>query len=161
MERKNVILHIRGIQFDTSWHGEEENDAVETVTTGILHKIGDRRSPGREENGEPVFGGYYVIKYEELQEDFDQASSVLLKAAPGRLELTKKGLLNVHMEFENGEYTQSDYSTPFGNILFGFHTRQVTVTEQTGGIQISASYMMEINGEYLADSTIEITAEYE
>ncbi|MCD8326493.1 MAG: DUF1934 domain-containing protein [Lachnospiraceae bacterium] len=170
MESKKVILHIRGIQFGASWDNEEENGAIETVTTGILrkigaHPVGNRESVwNREREKAPdhdgSFDGYYVIRYEEIQEGFEQTSSVLLKAAPGRLELTRKGLLNVRMEFADGEFTQSDYRTPFGDILFGFLTRRVTVDEQADGIRICASYRLEMNGEYLADSTIDISAEY-
>ncbi|MCD7739475.1 MAG: DUF1934 domain-containing protein [Lachnospiraceae bacterium] len=173
MESKKVLLHIRGMQFDVSWGDEEENGVIETVTTGILRKIGARPVLNQERNRDSgadinqntgrdvsISDGCYVIKYEEIQEDFGQTSRVLLKASPGRLEMTKRGLLNVRMEFEEDKYTQSEYSTPFGNLLFGLHTRRVTVDERPEGVQIHASYMMEMNGEYLADSVIEILAEY-
>ncbi|MCD8068281.1 MAG: DUF1934 domain-containing protein [Lachnospiraceae bacterium] len=189
MENKKVLLHIRGMQFDIS-HSDEEDGAIETVTTGILRKIGARSAPieERDMDRDSVSGsetkqniggnvsdpdtkryidqnasgpdGCYVIKYEEIQEDFGQASRVLLKASPGRLEMTKRGLLNVRMEFEEGKYTQSEYGTPFGDLLFGIHTRQVRVDERSEGVCIHAAYMMEMNGEYLADSAIEILAEY-
>ncbi|MCD8129727.1 MAG: DUF1934 domain-containing protein [Lachnospiraceae bacterium] len=202
MENKKVLLHIRGMQFDIS-HSDEEDGAIETVTTGILRKIGARPAPNEErdmdrdsvsgsETKQNIGGnvsdpdtkryiggnvsdpdtkryidqnasgpdGCYVIKYEEIQEDFGQASRVLLKVSPGRLEMTKRGLLNVRMEFEEGKYTQSEYGTPFGDLLFGIHTRQVRVDERPEGVCIHAAYMMEMNGEYLADSAIEILAEY-
>ncbi len=132
------------MQFGASVNREEENGAIETVTTGFLQKIGE----------------VWFLKYEEIQEDFDLTSDVLIKAAPGRLELVKKGLLNVSMEFQDGEFTQSDYRTPYGNILFGFHTGRVKVLERENSVEISAAYLLEANGEYLADSTIEIVAEY-
>ncbi len=144
MERKKAIIHIKGMQFGASTDREEENGAIETVTTGFLQKI----------------DGFWFLKYEEIQEDFDLTSDVLIKASPGRLELKKKGLLDVHMEFADGEFSQSDYHTPYGNILFGFHTGRVTVAERDDGLKISAAYLLEVNGEYLADSSIEILAEY-
>ncbi|MCD7863285.1 MAG: DUF1934 domain-containing protein [Lachnospiraceae bacterium] len=131
------------MQFGVSVDLKDEG-TIETVTTGFLQKIGES----------------WYLKYEEIQEDFDLSSDVLIKAAPGRLELKKKGLLNVRMEFADGEFTQSDYHTPYGNILFGFHTGRVTVTEREGGIAVSAAYRMDVNGEYLADSIIEIAVEY-
>ncbi|MCD8378867.1 MAG: DUF1934 domain-containing protein [Lachnospiraceae bacterium] len=144
MERKKAIVHIRGMQFTASAGREEESGAIETVTTGYLQKIGES----------------WFLKYEEIQEDFDLTSDVLIKAAPGRLELVKKGLLNVSMEFADGEFTQSDYHTPYGNILFGFHTGRVTVLEKENSVEMRAAYLLEANGEYLADSNIEILAEY-
>ncbi len=131
------------MQFGVSADLKDEG-AIETVTTGFLQKIGES----------------WYLKYEEIQEDFDLSSDVLIKAAPGRLELKKKGLLNVRMEFADGEFTQSDYHTPYGNILFGFHTGRVTIVEQEDGIEIRAAYLLEVNGEYLADSNIEIIAEF-
>ena len=105
-------------------------------------------------------GDFYYIKYEEMQEGFTEKTDVLLKAKPGYLEMTKKGLINVHMNIVTGETHQTNYTTPFGNLLFTLRGKNVAVSEDEKGIYVRARYSMDVNYEYLSENDIRIEANY-
>lgn len=140
-KNKRAVVHVTGMQFSRG-DATDGEDRIETITPGSFQKIGE----------------YYYIKYEEMQEGFTEATDVLLKVKPGHLEMTKKGLVNVHMVIAAGQSDQTSYTTPFGNFLFGLHGKRVTVAEDEKGLHVSASYRMDANGEYLSDNDICIEA---
>lgn len=139
---KKVVVHVTGMQFSQSIADGE--DTIENVMPGSCQKIGD----------------FYYIKYEEMQEGFTEKTDVLLKAKPGYLEMTKKGLINVHMNIVTGETHQTNYTTPFGNLLFTLRGKNVAVSEDEKGIYVRARYSMDVNYEYLSENDIRIEANY-
>lgn len=72
------------------------------------------------------------------------------------MEVTKKGLMNVHMVFEQNKKNMTNYCTPFGNILIGIDTGKVMIMEEPDKIKIAVDYVLEANYEHLADCKIEI-----
>lgn len=141
-ETKKAIICISGMQFVPDI--EEEDGIVENMMPGSCRKIGDM----------------YYIKYEELQEGFTQKSDVLVKVKSGYLEMTKKGLINVHMIISMGETHQTNYTTPFGNLLFSVRGKKIAVCEDKEGIRVHAKYGMDVNCEYLSENDIHIEARY-
>lgn len=142
VETQKAIIRISGMQFAPDI--EEEDGVVENMMPGSCKKIGDM----------------YYIRYEELQEGFTQKSDVLIKAKPGYLEMTKKGLINVHMVISSGETHQTNYTTPFGNLLFSIRGKNIAVYEAEEGIKVHAKYDMDVNYEYLSENDIRIEASY-
>lgn len=141
-EMRKAIIRVSGMQFVPDI--EEEDGVVENMMPGSCKKIGDM----------------YYIKYEELQEGFTQKSDVLVKAKSGYLEMTKKGLINVHMIISSGETHQTSYTTPFGNLLFSIRGKKIAVREDKKGISVHAQYGMDVNYEYLSENDIHIEAVY-
>ncbi len=139
---KKAVVHVTGMQFSQDIVDGE--DTIENVMPGSCRQIGD----------------FYYIKYEEIQEGFTQKTDVLLKAKPGYLEMTKKGLTNVHMIIAADETHQTNYTTPFGNLLFTLRGKNVAVSEDEKGIHVRARYSMDANYEYLSDNDIRIEAKY-
>lgn len=141
-KNRKVLVHVTGMQF--SQDIEDGEDTIESIMPGACQQIGD----------------YYYIKYEEIQEGFTKKTDVLLKAKPGYLEMTKKGLINVNMIISKGESHQTNYTTPFGNLLFTLRGKSITVSEDEKGIHIRAKYSMDVNCEYLSENDIIVDAKF-
>ena len=133
---KEVLLAITGMQFDMS--AEESN--IQTITTAEYYNKNNSR---------------YVI-YEETDEESGQKTRGRIKFREDLLEVDKSGYINVHMLFEENKKSLTNYATPFGNILIGIDTKQITLTEQDEKIQIDVEYALEANYEFLADCKINI-----
>lgn len=131
---KDVLVTIKGMQFDG-----ESGDTIETVNFAQYYMKND---------------GHYVI-YDELTEGEAQTTKNILKFKGKCLELTKRGLVNVHMMFEEGQKTMTNYSTPFGDILMGMDTQRVMLMEESETkLQLQVDYALEVNYEFLADCQI-------
>ncbi len=133
---KDVLVTIKGMQFDG-----ESGDTIETLNFAQYYMKND---------------GHYVI-YDEVTEGESQTTKNILKFKGKTFELTKRGLVNVHMIFEEGQKNMTNYTTPFGDILMGMDTRKVEVKEEAEDkIQVRVDYALEVNYEFLADCQIVI-----
>ena len=94
---KDVLVKISGLQFAD----DQDNDPVEIITTGSYYKK----------------NGKHYILYDEVQEGFDGVTKSVIKVNDDFLDVTKKGVTNVHMMFEKNKKNMSYYNTPFGNLL--------------------------------------------
>lgn len=139
---RKALVHVSGMQFSQDLEGGE--DTIESIMPGTCQQIGD----------------LYYVKYEEMQEGFTEKTDVLLKAKPGYLEMTKKGLINVHMIIATDETHQTNYTTPFGNLLFTLRGKNVAVSGDDKGIYIRARYSMDVNYEYLSENDIRVEAKF-
>lgn len=134
---KEVLVSIKGMQFDG-----ESGDTIETMNAAQYFLKND---------------GHYVI-YDEVVEGESRTTKNILKFKGKTFELTKRGLVNVHMLFEEGQKSMANYSTPFGDILMGMDTSKVEIKEADDGqkLQIIVEYALDVNYEFLADCKIEI-----
>ena len=134
---KEVLVSIKGMQFDG-----ESGDTIETMNFAQYYLKND---------------GHYII-YDEMVEGESQVTKNILKFKGKTFEMTKRGLVNVHMVFEEGQKNMTNYSTPFGDILMGMDTSKVEISETEEGskLKITVEYALEVNYEFLADCTIEI-----
>ena len=74
---KDILLKIKGLQFLE----ENSEEQVEVITpASYFHK-----------------DGKHYIKYDEVMEGFDGSIQNLIKVNDRSLEVTKRGLANVHM----------------------------------------------------------------
>ncbi|MBQ8232197.1 MAG: DUF1934 domain-containing protein [Lachnospiraceae bacterium] len=133
---KDVLLAIKGLQFD----GSEEDTEIETVTAAEYYMRNN---------------SHYVI-YEEAFEGFEGTTKNVIKFKNNSLDLTKKGLVNVHMIFEENKKNMTNYSTPYGDILIGIDARKIRMKEEEAKIYVDVEYALEINYEHLADCHISI-----
>ena len=72
------------------------------------------------------------------------------------MDLTKKGLVNVHMIFEENKKNMTNYATPYGNILIGIDARSVRLKEKEERIEVDVDYALEVNYEHFADCKIKM-----
>lgn len=136
MERE-VLLALKGLQFAVD---EEGAQALETITPAEYYKKND---------------SHYVV-YDEVTEGFQDTTKNIIKFRGSHMELTKRGLVNVHMVFEEKKKNMTSYATPFGNILIGIDTDEVVVREDRDQIKVNVAYTLEANYEHMADCKIEM-----
>lgn len=133
---KEVLLAIKGLQFSNV----QEDTDIETVTAAEYFKKNN---------------SHYVI-YDEACEGFEETTRNIIKFKDNSLDLTKKGLINVHMIFEENKKNMTNYSTPFGDILIGIDARKISMQEEDHKIRVDVDYALEINYEHLADCKISV-----
>ena len=131
---KDVLVKISGLQFAE----DQDNGPVEIITTGNYYKK----------------NGKHYILYDEVQEGFDGVTKSVIKVNDDFLDVTKKGVTNVHMMFEKNKKNMSYYNTPFGNLLVGINATDVKVNETADNIDIKVDYKLEVNYEHLAECSI-------
>ena len=131
-----MILTISGLQFAQ----EMEAEPIEIVTAGNYYK----------KNGK-----HYIV-YEEVMEGFEGTTKNIIKLTEDYLDITKKGIANVHMVFEKNKKNMTCYQTPFGSIFIGIDAGQVKVEESEDNIDVNVAYALEANYEHLADCRIQM-----
>ena len=133
---KEVIVSICGLQNGPETDGEP----IEMITAGeYFYK-----------------NGKHYILYEEAMEGEDQTSRCRIKLAQGLLELTKNGVVNVHMTFEEHAKHVTHYYTPYGCLDMGIDTKWVSIEETENELQVAVEYALEMNQEFVADCNIKI-----
>lgn len=133
---KDVIISVKGLQMAP----DNENDIVEMIYPGEYYFRN---------------GKHYLI-YDEVTEGFTQSTKNIIKVTNDYMELTKKGVVNVHMLFEKRQKNNTYYYTPYGSLQIGIDATSVDVFETEERIHIDASYALEINCEHVADCNITI-----
>lgn len=133
---KDVIIGISGLHFT----GDENADSLEMIAPGEYY----------------FKNGKHYIKYEEVLEGYQEKNTNIVKIAPDKLEVTKKGITNVHMVFEQNTKNLACYSTPFGNLMFGIEGGSLSITESEDLIHVQTKYSLDINYEHVADCVIKL-----
>ncbi|MEY8518777.1 DUF1934 domain-containing protein [Lachnospiraceae bacterium 29-84] len=134
--KKDVLLSISGLQFVSK--DEEDAEQVEVITAGDYYK----------KNGK-----HYVL-YDEVMEGFTGNTRNIIKLTEDSLDITKKGVSNVHMVFEKNKKNVSYYNTPFGSLLIGIDAKNIDIAETEDNIDVKVKYNLEVNYEHLADCFI-------
>lgn len=133
---KEVIAVIRGLHFSM----EDGADKIETITPAEYY----------------CRGGCHYLVYEDLDEGSGKTTRNLLKCRPQAAELTRKGVIDVHMIFEEHKKNVARYTTPFGSVMIGIDTTKVDIDEQQEQIRFSIDYVLEINYEQFANCSISV-----
>ena len=136
---KEVLITICGLQNGSDADGEP----IEMTTTGEYYYKNEK---------------HYII-YEEVMEGETKTTKNRIKIAPGMLELTKNGVVNVHMLFEEKKKNVTHYFTPYGSLMMGIDTKKVDIYEAENEMKVSVDYALEINQEFAADCDIKITVQ--
>ncbi len=134
---KEVLLSLQGLQFDVV---SSDKDKIETITPAEYYKRDD---------------SHYVI-FDEAMEGFRETTKNIIKFKENSVDLTKKGLINVHMVFEENKKNMTNYATPYGNILIGIDARSIRLEEAEERIEVDVDYALEVNYEHFADCKIKM-----
>ena len=94
---KEVLIHVRGLQ---TIDADGDQEPVEIVVPGQYY----------------FRNGSHYLRYEEILEDFAEPTINYIKISPKGMEVRKKGVVNVHMVFEQGKKNMTYYTTPYGTI---------------------------------------------
>ena len=133
---KDIFLSLKGLQIENSEQAQE----LETITPADYYLRN---------------GSHYVI-YDEVTEGFEENTRNMIKFNDSCVEVSKKGLVNVHMVFEENKKNMTSYMTPYGNIMIGIDTGSIFVEEEEKRIHVEVAYTLEANYQYLADCRIEM-----
>lgn len=133
---KDVIVAIQGLQTPAN----EEAERVELITAADYYKRNNK---------------HYII-YDEVMEGFEETTRNVIKACGDCVEITKKGVSNVHMVFEKNKKNMTYYHTPFGNILIGIEAERIEISEEEEQMLVCVDYALEVNYEHLADCAIQV-----
>lgn len=133
---KEVLVSISGLQFAE----EMAEEPMEVITSGDYYK----------KNGK-----HYII-YDEVMEGFTETTKNIVKIGDGCLDITKRGVTNVHMMFEKDKKNLTYYYTPYGSLLIGIEARAVEVEETENDLFVVVDYALEVNYEHLADCKIKM-----
>ncbi len=131
---KDVMISVSGIQFGPDVDGEK----IEVITKGSYYKKKDK---------------HYLL-YDEISEGTEGIAKNMVKFDDKAFQLTKSGLTNVNMLFEENKRNITNYITPFGSIMIGIDAHSIEVTETEEQIRIRIDYALDVNYEHLANCEI-------
>lgn len=133
---KEVLVTISGLQFAE----DMAQEPMEVITSGDYYK----------KNGK-----HYIV-YDEVMEGFEEKTKNIVKIGDGYMDITKRGVANVHMMFEKNKKNLTYYYTPYGSLLIGIEATKVDVEETENDLHITVEYALEINYEHMADCKIKM-----
>ena len=134
---KDVLVTISGLQIMSM---AEDSEPVEVITAGDYYKKNNK---------------HYVI-YDEVTEGFDGTTKNIIKLQEECVDITKRGITNVHMVFEKNKKNITCYQTPFGNLMLGIDAKNISIKEDEHDISVNVEYALELNYEHIADCTVKM-----
>ncbi len=145
---KDVLVSISGLHMgEVEGENEQENDGgrdtVELIVPGQYFFRNEK---------------HYVM-YEEVTEGCEEPVHSMIKVGTDYMEVTKKGMVNVHMIFEKGKKNVTYYNTPYGSIEIGICASKVDVKETDDALSICVEYHLDMNHEKVADCQISINVQ--
>lgn len=137
---KDVLIHVRGLHV---LDGDGDQEPIEMVVPGQYY----------------YKNGSHYLRYEEIMEDFKEPTVNYIKMSPTGVEVRKKGLVNVHMVFEQGKKNMTYYTTPFGTIQMGIAATNLDLEESEENLNMKVDYALDMNEQHVADCYLAIQAQ--
>lgn len=136
---KDVLICISGLQMDVMEAGDADSEPIEVITPATYYCRN---------------GKHYVI-YDEVMEGIPGTTKNKIKiTGDSMMEILKSGVTNTHMVFEKNKKSLTYYDTPYGQLLIGIHTTDMSVNVTEQDIHVNVDYGLDINHEPLADCRI-------
>ena len=138
---KDVLVSISGMQMAINDGESNDDEPIEVLSPGTYY----------------YKNGKHYVFFEEVAEGRQGVTKTQIKWKDSELlEVSKKGLSNVHMIFEKNKKNRCYYDTPFGRLNLGIFMTDMLVDEKENYIHIQAEYSLDVNCEPLADCSIQI-----
>ena len=137
---KEVLIHVSGLQ---TMDAEGDQEPIEIVVPGEYY----------------FRNGSHYLRYEEILEDFAEPTINYIKISPKGMEVRKKGVVNVHMVFEQGKKNMTYYTTPYGSFEMGIAATNLNLEENDSGLNMKVDYALDMNQEHVADCYLAIKAQ--
>ena len=138
---KDVLVNISGMQMTINDVENDDDEPIEVLSPGTYY----------------YKNGKHYVFFEEVAEGMQGVTKTQIKWKDSELlEVSKKGLSNVHMIFEKNKKNRCYYDTPFGRLNLGIFMTDMLVDEKENFIHIQAEYSLDVNCEPLADCSIQI-----
>ena len=135
---KDVMISIRGLQF----MDDDSDDEIETLQRGQYYEKGDSR----------------FLIFDEYMEGFTEPAKNVMRFKEKEMTLTKRGLINVQLDFEEGKKNLTSYRTPFGVIMLGVDTGKIMIEEKEDELLLQIEYTLEADYQFVADCQISVRA---
>ena len=126
--QKEVLIHVRGLQM---MDAQGDQEPIEIIVPGQYY----------------FRNGSHYLRYEELLDETAEPTINYIKVSGKGLEVSKKGLVNVHMVFEQGKKNMTYYTTPYGTLQMGISATNLELMESEENLQIKADYALDMNEE--------------
>ena len=137
---KDVLIHVRGLQMMET---DDAQEPIEIVVPGQYY----------------FRNGSHYLRYEEMLDDTAEPTINYIKMSPKGMEVRKKGVVNVHMVFEEGKKNKTFYNTPYGTLQMGISATGLELKESEDGIQMKVDYALDMNEEHVADCYLTVQAQ--
>ena len=115
--QKEVLIHVRGLQM---MDAQGDQEPIEIIVPGQYY----------------FRNGSHYLRYEELLDETAEPTINYIKVSGKGLEVSKKGLVNVHMVFEQGKKNMTYYTTPYGTLQMGIDMNEEHVADCYLAIQV-------------------------
>lgn len=138
---KDILVSISGLQMAVGDTEGNDDEPIEVLSAGSYY----------------FKNGKNYVLFEEAVEGMQGVIKTQIKwKGTEILEVTKKGLSNVHMVFEKNKNNRCYYDTPFGQLNMGIFTTDIYVDEKDDNINIRAEYALDVDYEPIAECVIRI-----
>ena len=138
---KDILVSISGLQMAVNDMEGNDDEPIEVLSAGSYY----------------FKNGKHYVLFEEAVEGMQGVIKTQIKwKGTEVLEVTQKGLSNVHMVFEKNKNNRCFYNTPFGQLNMGIFTTDIYVDEKEDNINIRAEYALDVDYEPIADCVIRI-----
>ena len=138
---KDILVSISGLQMAVGNVEGNDDEPIEVLSAGSYY----------------FKNGKNYVLFEEAVEGMQGVIKTQIKwKGTEILEVTKKGLSNVHMVFEKNKNNRCYYDTPFGQLNMGIFTTDIYVDEKDDNINIRAEYALDVDYEPIAECVIRI-----
>ena len=136
MEKKNVLINIKGLQKDA----ENESENVELLTEGTFYKEKER---------------YYLV-YKESEVTGMEGTTTTVEIENEKVAIIRNGVVNNQLLFIPNKKTTSYYDTQFGSLTVSVISSNVKVDINDDGGNLDICYRMDINDEFANESSLSI-----
>ncbi len=133
----NAVIKITGVQ----GFMQPEADTIEFITDGIYC---------RTEEGYQVF-------YRESELTGLEGTSTTVDITPDAIIVERKGVLNVKMEFREGEKNRFLYDTRFGAAMMELETRRIAASFDDLGGELSIDYVVNMEHTVASRNTLKMS----
>ena len=138
---KDVLVSISGLHMAAEGMEGNEDEPIEVLSAGTYY----------------FKNGKHYVLFEEVAEGISGVTKTQIKWQDTEfLEVSKKGLSNVHMIFEKNKKNVTYYYTPYGSLLIGIDAHKVQIEEQEDLIVVQVEYSLEVNCEHIANCNITV-----
>ena len=129
---RDVLVSVSGIQL-----AEDDSNEVEMITAGDYFWKN---------------GSHYII-YDEVQEGMEVVKNTI-KIRPEGMDIIKRGSSSLRMTFEKDKKNLSCYATPYGEMMIGVNTRNISIDEEEDSLKVRVDYSLDINYQHVSECNI-------
>ena len=116
---KEVFVTLKGLQISE----QTQPGVIEIVALGEYYEKNDKK---------------YII-YDEGVDGMEGKIKNIIKLSPTCMEVTKKGLTNTHMVFEENKKNLTVYNTPFGAFSLGILATGIYIDETDDAMNVQVN----------------------